>query len=168
MILDIISDIHLDFYVEKDKELIKAFIEKLLNTKTDKVFDILVIAGDLGHYNDDNVYFLKEISKYYKKVFVTWGNHDLYLVNDKEVTKYNYNSFNRLKDLKEKLTKIENLVFLDGEKIKYNEITFWGSGLWYDVLNITHWANYMNDARYIYDTDEPYKIVMPYDYYPTT
>ena len=89
----------------------------------------------------------------------------MYLIGN-EVKQYNFNSFNRLAELKKEIEKIDNITFLDGEKIEYEGITFWGSGLWYDVLSISHWANYMNDARYIYDREEPYKIVIPYDYYP--
>ena len=128
----------MDFYVDNDERLIKSFMKKLLNTKTNNIFDVLVIAGDIGHINDDNVYFLKEISKFYTKIFVTWGNHDLYLINSSEREKYNYNSFNRLKNLKEKVKEIDNLTFLDGEKVEYNGITFWGSGLWYEILNMRH------------------------------
>ena len=166
MTMDIISDIHLDFYIKFNQRGIKTFVKKLIDTKTDKNFDVLIIAGDIGHYNDDNVCFLELISKFYKKVFVTWGNHDLYLISENQRKKYDYNSFNRLNELKEKVQKINNLTFLDGEKIEYEGITFWGSGLWYEVSNLKHWSNYMNDARLIFDRKEPYKIVMPYDYFP--
>ena len=166
MQLDIISDIHLDFYVKDNKKDIENFIKALIKTKENNTFDVLIIAGDIGHYNEDNIYFLKLISKYYKKVFVTWGNHDLYLIeNQNEI--YDFNSFNRLNELKEEIKHIDNVTFLDGQKIEYEGITFWGSGLWYEVDNINHWANCMNDARYIFDKKEGYKIVMPYDYYPT-
>jgi len=164
--IDIISDIHLDFYAKDNIEDINSFVENLISTKTDKNFDVLVIAGDIGHYNDDNIYFLELISKLYKKVFVTWGNHDLYLLPD-QAGKYEYNSFNRLNELKEKVKELNNVIFLDGEKIEYEDITFWGSGLWYDVLDINHWANYMNDAGLIFDRREPYKIIMSYELYAT-
>ena len=129
MTLDIISDIHLDFYARFNQKDIETFTKKLINTKTDKNFDVLIIAGDIGHYNDDNVCFLELISKFYKKVFVTWGNHDLYLISENQRKKYDYNSFIRLNELKEKVQKIDNLTFLDGKKVKYEGITFWGSGL---------------------------------------
>jgi len=161
MILDIISDIHLDFYVRFNRIKTEAFVERLINTKTNKNFDVLIIAGDIGHYNDDNIYFLELISKFYKKVFVTWGNHNLYLLESQR-EKYNYNSFNRLNEFKEMIKEIDNVVFLDGQKIEYKGITFWGSGLWYEVNSLEHWTNYMNDSRLIFDRKEPYKIVLPY------
>ena len=74
MRLDIMSDIHLDFYA-KNKMKIKKFIELLVKTKENNNFDVLIIAGDIGHYNEDNIFFLELISKYYKKVFVTWGKN---------------------------------------------------------------------------------------------
>ncbi len=154
------------FYAKFNTQKTNALVDRLLNTKTNSDFDVLVIAGDIGHYNDDNVYFLSLLAKYYKKVLITWGNHDLYLLpNNRE--KYNYNSFNRLNEFKEMIKEIDNVVFLDGQKVEYQGITFWGSGLWYDVASLSHWADYMNDAKYIYDTKKPYKIVMPYDWYPT-
>jgi len=58
MTLDIISDIHVDFYAKFNRIKTEAFVERLINTKTNKNFDVLIIAGDIGHYNDDNIYFL--------------------------------------------------------------------------------------------------------------
>ncbi len=166
MTIDHFTDPHIDFYARYNTQKINALVKRLLNTKTTPDFDVLVIAGDIGHYNDDNVYFLSILAKHYKKVFVTWGNHDLYLLgNYKEL--YNYNSFNRLKELKEKLKSIPNLTFLDGELVEYQGITFWGSGLWYEVASLSHWADYMNDARYIFDRKEKYTFTLPYDWYPT-
>ncbi|AZV47390.1 hypothetical protein C3L23_08925 [Nautilia sp. PV-1] len=164
--LDIISDIHLDFYSRFNRVKTQSFAKKLIDSKRNKIFDILVIAGDIGHYNDDNVYLIELLSRYYEKVFITFGNHDLYLLSSKYLEKYNHNSFNRLKEFKEMVEKIDNVIFLDGQKVEYKGITFWGSGLWYEVNSVKHWSGYMNDARYIYDRKESYKIVFPYDYYP--
>jgi len=158
MTLDIISDIHLDFYVRFNQKGIETFTKKLINTKTNKNFDVLIIAGDIGHYNDDNIYFLELISKFYKKVFVTWGNHDLYLLESQR-EKYYYNSFNRLNELKEMIKEIDNVVFLDGEKIEYEGITFWGSGLWYKVRGFRHWIDYMNDSRFIHDENDFFNVI---------
>ena len=165
MTLDIISDIHLDFYAKFNRVKTDAFVERLINTKTNKNFDVLIIAGDIGHYNDDNIYFIELISKFYKKVFITWGNHDLYLLESQR-EKYDYNSFNRLNEFKKMIERIDNTIFLDGQKVEYEGITFWGSGLWYEVNSLEHWVDYMNDAKYIFDRKEPYKIVLPYQFYP--
>ena len=166
MKIDVISDIHLDFYARFNRVKTEAFVEKLIKSKKDKIFEVLVIAGDIGHYNYDNLYLIKLLSKFYKKIFITWGNHDLYLLSSRYTEKYNYNSFNRLNEFKKMLKNIENVTFLDGQKVKYKGITFWGSGLWYNVLSLRHWTDYMNDSKYIYDRKESYKIVLPYDFYP--
>jgi Icc-related predicted phosphoesterase len=166
MKVDIISDIHLDFYARFNRVKTEAFVEKLIKSKRDKIFEVLVIAGDIGHYNDDNFHLIELLSKYYEKIFITWGNHDLYLLSSQYTEKYNYNSFNRLNEFKDMLKSIENVAFLDGQKIEYKGITFWGSGLWYNVISLEHWSNYMNDSKYIYDRKEGYKIVLPYDFFP--
>ena len=168
MTIDIISDIHLDFYARFNRVKTEAFFEKLIKSKRDKIFEVLVIAGDIGHYNDDNLYLIELLSKHYEKIFITWGNHDLYLLSSQYKEKYNYNSFNRLNEFKEMVKDIENVSFLDGQKVEYKGKIFWGSGLWYNVTSLEHWINYMNDAKYIYDKKEGYKIVLPYDYYPIT
>ncbi|WP_366289896.1 hypothetical protein [Paenibacillus sp. AN1007] len=64
---DLISDIHLDFWVEYSSNLRKH------NQKVDKFIDlilpnepseVLVIAGDLGHYNKQNLIFLEKLKWY--------------------------------------------------------------------------------------------------------
>jgi len=166
VIIDIISDIHLDFYARFNRVKTEAFVEKLIKSKRNKTFEILVVAGDIGHYNDDNPYLIKLLSQFYEKIFITWGNHDLYLLSSQYKEKYNYNSFNRLNEFKEMIKSIKNVTFLDRQKIMYKGITFWGSGLWYNVSSLKHWTNYMNDLKYIYDRRDGYKIVLPYDFYP--
>ena len=151
MTIAIISDIHLDFYARFNRVKTEAFAEKLIKTKTNKDYEILVITGDIGHYNDDNLYLLELLSKFYEKIFITWGNHDLYLLSSQYREKYNYNSFNRLHEFKKMVKSIKNVIFLDGQKVEYKDKIFWGSGLWYNVTFLRHWTNYMNDARYIYD-----------------
>jgi len=166
MKIDIISDIHLDFYARFNKIKTEAFVEKLINSKRDKDFEVLVIAGDIGHYNDDNLYQIELLSKHYEQVFITWGNHDLYMLSSPHREKYNYNSFNRLDEFKNMIKSLKNVVFLDGQKVEYKGKIFWGSGLWYNVISLRHWSDYMNDAKYIYDRKEGYKIVLPYDFFP--
>jgi len=68
MILDIISDIHLDFYARFNKVKTEAFAKWLINSKTNKNFEVLIIAGDIGHYNDDNLYLIELLSEFYEKI----------------------------------------------------------------------------------------------------
>jgi len=108
MTIDIISDIYLNFYARFNRVKIEAFIEKLIKSKRDKTFEVLVVARDIEHYNDDNLYLIELLSKYYKKIFITWGNHDLYLLSTQHREKYNYNSFNRLNEFK---VMVKNIIF---------------------------------------------------------
>jgi len=108
MTIDIISDIYLNFYARFNRVKTKAFVEKLIKSKRDKIFEVLVIAGDIGHYNDDNFYIIELLSKRYEKIFIIWGNHDLYLLSTQHREKYNYNSFNRLNEFK---VMVKNIIF---------------------------------------------------------
>ncbi len=153
MKIEIVSDIHLDFWVNhkantyKQKRLIKNFINNVIKISG---ADILVIAGDLGHYNSQNILFLEELTPYYKYILLTWGNHDLYLVSKRQESLYK-TSFNRLKDFKNKLLKYSNIYFLDGDLVEIENLKIWGSGLWYKVEKelMPFWIKEMNDASFI-------------------
>lgn len=73
MIIDIISDIHLDFYARFNQVKTESFVKKIINTKKDKTFEVLVIAGDIGHYSDDNLYLIKLLSQFYEKNIYNMG-----------------------------------------------------------------------------------------------
>ena len=145
------SDIHLDFWVNpkanatKQSQLINNFIDNILSPPE---ADILIIAGDIGHYNKQNIIFLKKLREYFSYIILTWGNHDLYLVSKKQEKEYK-TSQNRLNDFKSKCHNIDGIYLLDGDKIEINNISFGGSGLWYRVDDIKHWQNYMSDATRI-------------------
>jgi predicted phosphodiesterase len=71
-----ISDLHIDFYVAFNKShLLKKFIESL----NPEFYDLLIIAGDIGHYNQQNILFLNYFKEYSNKIIAVIGNHDLYL-----------------------------------------------------------------------------------------
>ncbi|MDF9842320.1 MULTISPECIES: metallophosphoesterase [unclassified Paenibacillus] len=85
---DLISNIHLDFWLrrkgptaEDNVREVEQFAERLL---PQTVSEVLVIAGDLGHRNQQNVELLLALRQYYSNILVVAGNHDYYLVNSKE------------------------------------------------------------------------------------
>jgi metallophosphoesterase superfamily enzyme len=161
MTLSIISDIHLDFWIDykKSEQKQTLLIKKLItDTLKPQKSDILAIAGDIGHYNHQNFLFVKEIAKYYDIVFIVFGNHDLYLLSNRQKKIYK-NSLNRLEKFKEALKEVNNVVFLNGEIYKYKNYKIFGSGLWYDLEEqyIHKWIKIMNDAKYI-DTDKIFKV----------
>ncbi|MBA9087285.1 hypothetical protein FHR92_003769 [Fontibacillus solani] len=165
---DLISDLHLDFYVRDywdwDKEvtptaaqIIQAFAESII---PDSPSSVLVIAGDLGHKNSHSQLLLTFLAKKYDHVLFTNGNHDLYLFpNEKEHVIYN-RSIERWQELKEMASEIPGVTVLDGNKVTINDVTFGGTSLWYDYtfgLKLgyswkkldAYWFSHFNDSNYI-------------------
>jgi predicted phosphodiesterase len=160
---DLISDLHIDFWVKVNEPLHKAekklsnFVKGLLPSTPSK---ILVIAGDLGHYNQQNLLMLKCFKEVYEYVILTWGNHDLYLDGSRSRKKY-IRSINRWNEMKELISSLSGVFVLDGETITVDNVTFGGTGMWYDyqygiqVLNMTreevhtYWEDNFSDFKYI-------------------
>lgn len=161
---DLISDIHLDFWVEnssnhsKQDSRLEDFLRNILPEVTS---NILVIAGDLGHYNKQNFRLLEKLKKHYKYILLVPGNHDYYLVTNSIKNKYKRNSMNRYFEMKTMAEQLDGVFFLDGNKIKLDEIVFGGCGMWYDFeyglkkLNsdwdsiFDNWKSISNDAKLI-------------------
>ncbi|WP_457561178.1 metallophosphoesterase family protein [Caminibacter sp.] len=156
------SDIHLDFWVgsEASKSDIEKFVLEVLKPKK---ADVLILAGDIGHYNFQNAYLIEILSRY-SKVFVTYGNHDLYLIEaERERFKF---SFNRLDDFKKRVAEIEGAYFFDGDLVEFGGIKFLGIAGWYDFsLGLKYgyslefmkkaWEEVMNDSRLIIPKIDP-------------
>jgi predicted phosphodiesterase len=147
-------------------------IENLVNNiLPEEPQDVLLIAGDIGHSNKQNAYMLKLLGKIYKKVIVTFGNHDYYLVSKTQQNKYFRNSFNRVQEMKAKIDDIENVYVSDGEIIEHDGVKYSGTDMWYDGKlsnfepNLTEdqikekWLYFMNDANYIYNM-KSYKFIL--------
>ena len=162
---DYISDLHLEFWCKdvniqspKLKKQIETFINDVLKPKTKNV---LVIAGDLGHYPNQVKYLLSELKKIYKHIIFVSGNHDMYLISNRLASKYNNNSYNRILEMKQFCRDNENIHYLDGNIINIDGINFGGTGMWHDnsyvdVLEIhrdeihSYWQKNMTDAKDIY------------------
>jgi len=144
-----ISDPHLDFHIKNAGNIskISAFVKKLIPPEKTKD-GILIIPGDISHYNHLSIAFLTEIKKYFKEVFVTAGNHDLYLVSKNIMKKYGFDSFKRLKEFKEMCVK-NGIHYMEGNVFEINGIRICGLPGWYKVKNIAYWESVMNDANYI-------------------
>jgi len=145
------SDIHLDFWVNpkendaKQHKLLYCFIDDILNLPR---ADILIIAGDIGHYNRQNLMLIKILRDYYQYIVLTWGNHDLYLVSKQQEKKYT-TSKHRLESFKKVCEELDGVFFLDGNVVEIEGVSFWGSGLWYPVEDLVHWRATMTDATSI-------------------
>lgn len=160
---DFLSDSHIDFWVrlnsntQKYEMKTREFAKELLKSKT---ADYLIIAGDIGHYNRQNKFFLDELSKEYKNIYLVFGNHDLYFVSSKQSYKYNFNSFNRIKEMKEWIDEQNNIHYLDGNIVDVEGVKITGANMWYDFsygLSIGNtkeqilykWHDLSNDSRLI-------------------
>jgi len=169
MEIGFISDIHLDFYVKpsltghKEEKAIEKFIDNELNLPES---DILIIAGDTSHYNNQIVLLLQKILEkvQYDKIFITYGNHELYLISDKQESKYK-TSKDKIIELKDLCNAIPNVHFLDGNVIEYRGIKIGGTAMWYDfsygkkIFNLPKdkilekWKDVMTDSTRIHGTD---------------
>jgi len=187
MFIDILSDLHLDFYFSADTtteiDAVKSIFDPIFfdNRKRD-TGDVLVIAGDIGHYNHQNIEVLKIFKQeYYKYIVCVLGNHDYYLINDTQKKKYKSNSFNRVKEMRELINSEENMYCLDGTLVEIEGVVFGGFDSWYSGSYMINkypqrpldysrfsidsiWKSFNNDSRYIYGVeyfDDIYNIELP-------
>jgi len=136
MKIDYISDLHIDFWFKdydslNESELKSSYLHK--NVFCNAQGEILLIAGDIGHYNHQNIVFLELLLELYdyKHIFFVLGNHDYYTIA-KERERFNADSFLRIKELKKSLQKYKNITLLDGEIYEYKGIKIGGCSMWYD------------------------------------
>lgn len=162
--ISILSDLHLDFYFKsfkQTKEDVKKFFDPIFTPS-----DVLIIAGDLGHYNTENakiIEFLREL--YFKHIVCVLGNHDYYLVNRIAMDDYDMNSYNRANEMRKMLNSIDGVYCLDGTVVDIEGVRFGGCDSWYDGQYLLHnlnphfvtnmddvrtlWKYVMNDAAYM-------------------
>lgn len=134
MYVDVTSDIHLDSWISPhipefaQEVLFHQLIKKLLPEIPSTV---LIIAGDLGHYNKQNAMFLRVVKQYYDDIILVFGNHDIYLLTHAQRKIYHRNSMERLNEMMEMTQKIEGVHYLNGTTVEINGLTFGGTGMWY-------------------------------------
>jgi len=147
----------------KELTALENFVDDILKPKP---ADILIFAGDNSHYNEQMEKILIYIAnkKMYKKIFVTFGNHDMYLVSNKQEHKYR-KSWNKVIEMKEICEAIDTVEFLDGNIVEVDGVKIGGCGMWYDYsygkkianMNDFHmlqkWKAVMNDANLIKGDD---------------
>lgn len=132
MKIDILSDTHFDTYFTQAQssniEAIKSIFDPIFfDNRKRETGDVLIIAGDIGHYNSQNMKILKIFQKeYYKHIVCVLGNHDYYLNNRIEQDNYDLNSFNRVNEMRELINAQENMYCLNGDVIGIDGIRFGG------------------------------------------
>jgi len=167
MIVDILSDLHIDFYFKPqlttNENIVSFFRPILTDNDTREIGDVLIIAGDIGHYNEQNIEVLKGIQKeFYKHVICVLGNHDYYLVNSEAKYTFENDSFKRVEDMRKLINQEKNMYCLDGEVIDIEGIRFGGADSWYDGSHVKKyytnldnnhinllWNESINDSRLI-------------------
>lgn len=181
--ISILSDLHLDMHFKSYRQTtgeIKAFFDPIFKPGGIETADVLVIAGDLGHYNTHNLWiieFLKE--HFFKHIVCVLGNHDYYLLNRLQQLDYNMDSFERVQEMRDQLNAIDGIHCLNGNVVEIEGIRFGGCDSWYDgqygmwlydrkgtkgdwMQRL--WTMSMNDSRLIYGIkrfDEIWEIEKP-------
>ena len=171
--VSILSDLHLDFYFKsfkQTKEEVQKFFDPIFTPVVEGIkidsADVLVIAGDLGHYNAESakiIGFLREL--YFKNIVCVLGNHDYYLINRIAIDDYEMNSYNRANEMRAMLNAINGVYCLDGTVVEIEGVRFGGCDSWYDGQYKLHnlnphfkssiddvrrsWKYVMNDAAYM-------------------
>ncbi|MBE0515121.1 metallophosphoesterase [Sulfurimonas sp.] len=168
MKIDIISDTHFDLHLDKDSlENTEEFLQKVF-IKTGS--NVLIIAGDLGHFNSQNIAILKLIKELYeyKYIICILGNHDYYLIDKIQEKQYERDSFKRAEEMRELINAEDGMYCLDGDVVEIDGIRFGGCSSWYDGSYfhrtsssygrnvITFWKQTMNDAKMIKGIEDFY------------
>jgi DNA repair exonuclease SbcCD nuclease subunit len=167
MKLDIISDLHLDFWIKelnpehpKFEKAVAKFIDRIIPGSTGET---LIIAGDIGHYNSQAEELLKQLKEVYKYILIVHGNHDLYLISDRQKKRYEWESIQRVVELKA-ICKELDVYYLDGNVVEIEGVRIGGTCGWYDLSapgQVAHWKQSLNDSNLIYDG---YPIPLAYSY----
>lgn len=160
MFIDIISDIHVDLWLKDHKgKKLKDFVTKLLPTN---ISDTLIVAGDIGHYNTQNINTLKYLKEHYKDVLFVHGNHDMWLISNQQCSIYDWNSNNRIKELEDCVNGLDGIHYLNGNIININGVNVGGTCGYADTsfaqkqfkMNHNNIKNHLYknfaDSRYIY------------------
>jgi|GEM_PF-455632 len=165
--IDILSDTHFDnyFYGKYTNYDVINFYSQIIDFNN--CGDILVIAGDIGHNNSQNIKILKLLKQYYKNIICVLGNHDYYLLGKENKSQFK-DSFERVENMRELINSQDGMYCLNGDIIELDGIKFGGCDGWYNdgyferqypaeafsrkSTNVM-WRNIMNDANFIYGVE---------------
>lgn len=167
MKIDILSDVHFDnyFYGKYTNDDVIKFYSQFIDFKN--CGDALVIAGDIGHNNTQNIKILKILKQYYKNIICVLGNHDYYLLGKENKSLFK-DSFERVNNMRELINCEAGMYCLDGFIVEIDGVKFGGCDGWYNdgyfgrqyptesftrkSTNVM-WRNIMNDAEFIYGVE---------------
>lgn len=151
MKIDILSDVHFDnyFYNKYKSDDVIKFYSQIIDFNNPG--DVLVIAGDLGHDNEQNIKILKILKEYYKNIICVLGNHDYYLMG-KTNKKLFSNSFERVENMRNLINSKDGMYCLNGNIIEIDGVKFGGADSWYDDGYLK--VNYPNEEFSIKSTNQ--------------
>lgn len=182
--VSILSDLHFDSHFPSSgvtEAMVRKLFDPIFTPNGIEPADVLIIAGDLGHDNDQNITIIKLLRKlYFKHIICVLGNHDYYLINSKVAAHYDNDSFKRVQEMRDMLNTIGGVHCLDGNVIEIQDIRFGGCDSWYDGQYVLYhlnphyeygldhvqslWKHTMNDAHYMLNIkrfDELWEIEKP-------
>jgi predicted phosphodiesterase len=162
----IISDIHLDIWINFSSLSPQEIAERTLEDG-----ELLLVAGDIGHDNQQNLAFLQEAKRRYRRVIAVIGNHDLY-VPDPSAPAASAARAQRLKegaeligvDLRTGFELVAEPIVVESEG---RQIVIVASPAWYDLKKCERdgwsvvqcqkiWHATMNDAKRIRIDERPF------------
>lgn len=158
------SDLHLDFYMKPYGTNFKYFYQQYFKNATG---DLLIIAGDISHYNSQTVDFVKYCHKFFTNIILVTGNHEFYNVSKGQRISYPH-LYDKAKELSSLLSHLPYAHLLDGTSVTLNNFTFAGAMGWYDCsyyyrlaqglyseTMLSHWCSYSNDSNRIPELNNP-------------
>ncbi|MDD2781922.1 metallophosphoesterase [Sulfuricurvum sp.] len=143
--VSILSDVHFDSYFPSygvTETMVRKLFDPIFAPDGMKPADVLIIAGDLGHYNGQSYTIIKMLHEiYFKHIICVLGNHDYYLINRIQMDDYDLNSFKRVQEMRDLLNSINGVHCLDGNIVEIEGIRFGGCDSWYDGQYVLHNLN---------------------------
>jgi len=168
IVVSILSDLHFDSHFPSSgvsEAMVRKFFDPIFNQGGIEPADVLIIAGDLGHDNQQSYTIIKMLRElYFKHIICVLGNHDYYMINQNISARYEHDSFKRVNELRDLLNSIDGIYCLDGNVVEVEGIRFGGCDSWYDGAYSmwlydpkrtkgdwvdSFWRMSMNDAAYI-------------------
>ncbi|BCT30423.1 hypothetical protein BVAD3_40970 (plasmid) [Bacillus velezensis] len=154
MKIDYASDLHFNHWMLWTNNQLKW--EKRTRDLTNRLIsngngEVLILAGDFSEWNNQSLWILDEAAKSYKRVYFTFGNHDLYLISTNQKKKYS-DSLGRLDELIDKASSIKNVVPLIKNVDVFEGKVFAGDAMWYLPKTSEDWSFFRgisNDSNYI-------------------
>lgn len=182
--VSILSDLHFDSHFPSSgvtEAMVRKLFDPIFIPDHQNPAYVLIIAGDLGHYNSQSYIVIKMLRElYFKHIICVLGNHDYYLINSKLAAHYDNDSFKRAQEMRDLLNAIDGVYCLDGNIVEIEGIRFGGCDSWYDGQYVLHhlnphyeygldhvqslWKHTMNDAHHMPNVkrfDELWEIEKP-------